>query len=670
MNVEIYDIECLAGMFLYCGFNPTTGEWYVYEITEYKNDLFALVKHLNDNRDCYMVSYNGLSYDMQILQYIIYNYEKWIDCDNRKILNIIKKFSNKIIDDQNYDLFPPFREEEFSVPQIDLLKVHHYDNENKRTSLKWLEFSMDFYNVEEMPYEHTQMVFTPKEIEAIISYCKNDVEATYEFWKYTLGEVEHEEYRGENKIQDRLDLIEELGLPKKAVSWSDVKIGDEINKMVYCGLTGLNPKQLYDLKKNRKPTKKFTYGDCIPSYISFRTPVFRDFHERMKKVKVNLNEKEEYPFTINGLQLLIAKGGIHSNEKNRMIKPKSNEILMDADIGSQYPWSIIKRKLFPSHLSSAWLHGYESSFHKRINSKKKGKDKSLGAILMRKMTGVSKMLKLSLNGGGFGKTNEKNSWQYDPFVQFQCTIGNQFEILMLIEDLLIAGIQTVSANTDGIVCLFNESQLNSYYETCEAWEIKVGNSIQGKLEYTQYSKMIQATVNDYLAIKTDGEIKKKGDFLTSFLLEKNKSRKIINMAVEKWFVEGTRPGITISGHTNIFDFCIGVKSSRNYHYETIDKEGRKDIYHRMIRYYVSTDGKKLFKVKNPEAETDGPPVSQCEAGEWKCTVANQVDKSQPIEDYNIDYSYYIEKAEERIYAIEHGAKRKGSRVDPNQISLF
>lgn len=671
MEIEVYDIECLTGMFLYCGYNPTTEKWVEFEISEYRNDLYGLTKHLlTPLWDKYYISYNGLSYDAQILQFIMDNYQRWIDYDSGRIMSIIKKFSNKIIDDQNYDLFPPYREEDIDNMQIDLLKIHHFDNENKRTSLKWLEFSMDFYNVEEMPYPHTQEKFTRSEIQEIKDYCRNDVEATYEFWKYTIGEVEHEEYKGKNKVQDRLDLIEEMKFPKKALSWSDVKIGDEINKKVYCDNTGLTTRQLYDLKKNRKPTKRFNYGDCIPDYVKFRTKSFQEFHERMKKVRVNLAKKEEYPFIINGLHLLIAKGGIHSNEKNRIIEPKRNEILMDADIGSQYPWSIIKRVLFPSHLSKAWLIGYKDRFEKRIVHKNLSKDKSLGAEQKRKHKGLSEMFKLALNGGGFGKTNEKNSWQYDPFVQFSCTIGNQFEILMLIEDLLIANIQTVSANTDGIVCLFHEAQLEKYYEVCHEWERKVGNDKQGVLEYTQYKKMIQATVNDYLAIKVDGEIKKKGDFLTSFQLEKNKSRRIINLAMEKWFVEGIRPGITITEHTNIFDFCIGAKASRDYHYETIDKNGKVEVYHRLIRYYVSTDGKKLLKVKNDDSEADGNRVSQCEAGEWKCTVANLVDKERPISEYNINYEYYIQKAEERIYAIEKGRKRKGGKPDPNQGSLF
>jgi hypothetical protein len=672
MKVEIYDIECIRALFLYCGYNPTTRTWVEFEISEYRNDLFALVKHLKSLRDngVYVISYNGLRYDGQILQFIIDNHQRWIDYDSDRILQIIKKFSNKIIDDQNYDLFPPFREEELENTEIDLLRVHHYDNENRRTSLKWLEFSMDFYNVEEMPYPHTIGLLTREQIQEIKNYCRNDVEATYEFWLYTIGEVQHEEYQGKNKVQDRFDLIEEMKFPMKALSWSDVKLGDEINKKTYCDLSGLNIRQLYDLKKNRKPTKRFTYGDCIPDYVSFRTPYFQEFFNRMKKVRVNLSAKEEYPFLLpSGLHLTIAKGGIHSNEKNRIVEPKGSEVCMDADVGSQYPHSIIKRGLFPAHLGKAWLVGYTGTRNRRLEYKGAIKNESDKAK-KRKLKGLSETFKLALNGGGFGKTNEKNSWQYDPFVQFSCTIGNQFEILMLIEMLQMVGIPTISANTDGIVCLFDRSLLDKYYEVCSQWEGVVGNTVQGKLEFTEYKKIIQATVNDYLAIKVDGEIKKKGDFLTVFPLEKNKSRKIINIAIEKYFVDGIDIGQTIREHNNIFDFCIGAKASKQYHYETISPEGSKDVYHRMIRYYVSTDGKKLLKVKNPDSEADGNDVSQCEAGTWKCTVANLINKEKPIGEYNIDYQYYVQKAEERIYAIEKGRKRKGQKSNPNQISLF
>lgn len=667
---EVYDIECLTGLFLYVGKNVDSGEYYVYEISKYQNDIDSLVKHLLDGGIQYGVSYNGLGYDSQILQFIIDNYERWVDLNGLGITQKIKLFSNRVIDDTKYGLFPPYREDHLDVTQIDLFKIHHFDNENRRTSLKWLQFSMDFPNVEEMPIHHETKDLSTEDIQLIKEYCFNDVESTYQLYLVTIGQSENPFYKGQNKIQDRFDLIQEMGFPLRALSWSDVKIGDEINKKVYMKTVGLDynnsndHRKLGDIRRNRKSTAGFTYGQCIPSYVSFQTPEFQSFFNRMKKVRVNLMKKEEYPFSYNGTHYMIAKGGIHSNEKNRIITPGPNEILRDADIGSQYPHSIIKRNLFPNHLGKGWLIGYTGTRDKRLQFKElAGKEL--------KYKGLAEQYKLALNGGGFGKTNEMSNWQYDPFVHYSCTIGNQFEILMLIESLEIAGIHVVSANTDGIVCLFNKQLEETYNRICHEWEIKVGNSVQGKLEFTDYTSLIQSSVNDYLAIKTNGKVKKKGDFATDMELHKNKSRRIIPIAMEQYFVNGIPVEQTIKNANNIYDFCVGAKASRDYHYEAIMK-GEREEYNRLIRYYVSTNGKKLIKVKNDGSTAKGVSVSQCEAGEWKCTVVNKIDKNKKINEYEIDYTYYIQKAEGRIRAIEAG-RRKGGKppsTDPNQGSLF
>jgi hypothetical protein len=665
--MEVYDIETLRGMFLYVGYDVQDKKWCHFEVSRRRNDIHALVKHLVDGKIDYMISYNGLSFDMQVLQFILENHQKWIDFDNQRVVSIIYKFSQKVIDDTKYGLFPPYREEAFAIRQIDLFKVHHYDNDARggggRISLKWLEFTMDMPNVEDMPYHHSQEEFTDSELDNLISYCYNDVRSTHRFWLYTVGEIpDNEFYTGMNKIQDRLDLIEEMKFPYRAMNWSDVKIGDEINKKVYLKNTGLEEKDLKVLRETRKSNAGFTYGDCIPDYVEFKTQEFRDFHNRMKKVRVNLNEKEEYPFSYNKTNYLIAKGGIHSNERNRIIIREKGWILRDADIGSQYPHSIIKRGLFPSHLGKIWLIGYTGNRDRRLEYKPLAKKD-------KKFKGLSDMFKLALNGGGFGKTNDRSNWQYDPFVHFKCTIGNQFEILMLIESLEIAGIHVISANTDGIVCYFPEELDSTYYKICQEWEVKVGNNIQGKLEFTEYEKLIQSSVNDYLAIKTDGEVKKKGDFCTSFELHKNPSRRIIAIALEKYFVKGISVEETITSHNRIYDFCVGVKASKDYHYEANSKEGT-NTYNRLVRYFVSTNGSKLFKVKNEGSESEGASRSQCEAGSWKCTIANEIQETKAIKDYHIDYSYYIQKAKERILSLESGRKVKGIDNNPNQTSLF
>lgn len=666
MNLEVMDLETLRCLFLYMGYNIQTKEWYTYEVSKYRNDLDALVKHLRDGGIDYAISFNGIGFDAQVLQYILEQSRRWYHLSNLEVVSLIYKFAQKIIDDQKYGLFPPYREEEFEVRQIDLFKIHHFDNENRRTSLKWLEFTMNMENVEEMPIHHSVGEVSEEDIQMIKDYCKNDITATYQLYLHTIGEVDNVPYKGSSMIQDRIDLIRELKFPERAMSWCDVKIGDEINKKVYKELTGKTDKDLYDMKMNRKSTAGFTYSQCIPNHVEFTTPEFRAFFERIRDVKVNLNEKEEYPFSYNKTTYTIAKGGIHSTEKNRIVERLPGYVLREADVSSQYPHSLIKRVLYPSHLGKSWLVGYTANRDKRLIFKEK-------STFSRIFKGLSDMYKLALNGGGFGMTNLRTSWQYDPFVHFSCTIGNQFEILMLIEAMEVAGIHVISANTDGIVCLFPEELNTKYKEVCDWWEKKVGNNVQGKLEFTDYQKLVQGSVNDYIAIKGDGKVKKKGDFLTevdrAFDLNKNLSRRIIPIALEAYFTKGIPVEETIKNHQNIFDFCIGVKASKDYHYETISGD-KKEVYHRLVRYFVSNTGSKLYKIKNENSEADGSPISQCEAGSWKCTVANQIDKKEPISSYNVDYEYYTKKAMERVQALENGVKRKKINSNPKQTNLF
>lgn len=676
LKLEVADIECLRGAFLYIGKCRETKRVYQFRIDEYVNELTDLVLHLQKRRREgveFLVTFNGVNYDGQVLQFILDNWMMWGELSGKEICRKISQFSDDVIDDTNNGLFPPYREWEMPS-QIDLFRIHHYDNEDRRCGLKWLEFSMDMDNIEEMPIHHHQEYFSQEEIQQMIDYCINDVIATDKFLDITLGETEIEEYRGKNKIQDRLDIMAEFGM-RGAMNFSDVKIGDELNLMGYMKETGLTRKQIKALKQKRGPTKPFTFGECIPSYVEFETSHFRRFYEKVRDVKVKLGKvkkgEQEFTLDVNGTTLVIARGGIHSNEKKRIIVPLPGQKLRDADVQSQYPNAIVKRRLFPSHLGPKWLIIYETTIALRLKYKAMSEDLSYTEDERRKFKGIAEMLKLALNGGGFGKTNDASNWQYDPFVQFSCTIGNQFEMLMLIEKLEINGIRVISANTDGIVSLFDESKEEKYNEICAWWEKKVGNDKMGKLEFTDFSKLIQTSVNSYLAVKKkDGKVKKKGKiFLTSTELHKNKSMRILPIALENYFVKGIPAQDTIQNHNNIFDFCIGVKASKDYHYEAVDnRTGNKELYHRMIRYFVSKDGKVLLKVKNEGSDADGPDITQCEAGGWLSTVYN-VASEKDIDKLNIDYNYYIDNALDIIYEIEHRGKQR-KKANKDQLSLF
>jgi hypothetical protein len=242
------------------------------------------------------------------------------------------------------------------------------------------------------------------------------------------------------------------------------------------------------------------------------------------------------------------------------------------------------------------------------------------------------------------------------------TITGELSLLMLIEAYELAGIHVISANTDGVTIRIEKTHLDEMHEI-NAWWCEL---TKYELERTDYSKIIFSTVNDYLAVKTNGEVKKKGDFLTDFELHKNKSARVVPIALERYYCDGIPVADSISNHSNIFDFCLRQKASRDFHYEG-KFNGQTTVYNKLIRYYVSNTGEKLLKVKNPECLSNAAPISQVEAGEWLMTVCNKLSKDHSLD--NINHSYYIEKAERIINKIDYNGKKRPVII-ANQLNLF
>lgn len=290
-----------------------------------------------------------------------------------------------------------------------------------------------------------------------------------------------------------------------------------------------------------------------------------------------------------------------------------------------YPRSIIERGLYPQHLGKEWLEGYKQIHDKRVEAKALGKED-------KKYQSISEAFKLSLNGGGFGKTNEPTSWQYDPLLSFKVTINNQFALLMLCEKMLLNNIFVVSLNTDGILCIVKQDQVDLYKKLCSDWEKLTRHT----LEQTYYKKFIQTSVNDYIAQKTDGEIKYKGDFEIDKELHKNKSNTIRAKALKEHYINNIKPIDTIKQSDNIYDFCIGRKKKSNqiYTYQYAEEFTLKNetFHDKVIRYYISTNGGKMSKIQ------DNSKITKLEQ-KYRITPYMNHNK-QDISLYNIDYSYY------------------------------
>ena len=197
-DVIIYDIETMQECFIVVCMKPESTPK-SFTVSKWKNQLDSFAKYTEDNKDVYWVGYNNLRFDAQVVEWILRNYEQWHDATGLEICAKIAQKAQDVIHDANYDVFPEYREHELSLKQLDLFKIHHYDNKNRRVSLKRLEFEMDLENIEEMPIHHTKTNMTKDEVFLSLQYCFNDVDATYEFYKITLGDTDHPLYKGNKR---------------------------------------------------------------------------------------------------------------------------------------------------------------------------------------------------------------------------------------------------------------------------------------------------------------------------------------------------------------------------------------------------------------------------------------------------------------------------------------
>jgi hypothetical protein len=251
---------------------------------------------------------------------------------------------------------------------MDLFKIHHYDNKNRRVSLKRLEFEMDLENIEEMPIHHTKTNMTKDEVFLSLQYCFNDVDATYEFYKITIGETDHPLYKGNNQVQLRKDIEEEFGI--KCLNYSDSKIGDEIIKKYYCQEKGID---IRELPRKGYFRKSINMKNCIAPYVEFETKQLQDLLSSVKKRKLGLmdNFKEHVHFYGNVYSFM--KGGLHTENKPEVFEEDEDHEIIDWDVASYYPAIIINSEKYPAHLGKEFLNGYKRMFEKRLELKPQAK---------------------------------------------------------------------------------------------------------------------------------------------------------------------------------------------------------------------------------------------------------------------------------------------------------
>ncbi len=656
----VMDYETLSNCFVAVFEDIKSEHQEVFVCHEAKNDIEALVIFLKENRDRdeWHISFNGLSFDSQITEHIIRNHEHLLIQNGETIARFLYGKAQDIIHRQNRNEFSEFSPKQLSIRQIDVFKLNHWDNPAKRSSLKWIQFSMDWHNIIDMPIHHTKHI-VKEQIPEIIKYCINDVKSTKQIM-----------YLSKSQIDLRKNLTQEYNID--LFSASEPRISKELFLHFLSKQTGIKK---WDLKNMRTKRNQINVSEIILPYIKFETATFQRLLNKFNEVVIYTGETKggfKYSVQYNGIKTDYGLGGIHGARESGVYESNKDMVIMTSDVVSYYPNLAIRNGWSPAHLPKKdFCNLYEWFFEERKKIPKKDPKNYVYKIILNSTYGLS---------------NDENSFLYDPEFTMRITINGQLGLTMLYEMITerIPDAVPLMQNTDGLETMIPRQYVDKYMEICAEWE----KLTTLQLEHGTYQKIILGDVNNYIAVSEYGEVHKdvyeklkkeyphdlfkeendkfyyantkcKGRFeFHNLALHKNKSFLVVPKTLFYYFVHGIEPWITLTSNSNIFDFCGGVKIKGEWKFVEHFVEDREykttDLQH-TLRYYMSKIGSKIIKTH----KTDGRQI-QIEAGKWLQTL--YVDHEEKgIEEYNINYDYYLDKVNKEI-------ENFTPRV--NQLSLF
>ena len=657
------DYETLSNCFVAVFKHYKSEETKVFVVHELQDDRESFIDFLknNINKREWHISFNGLAFDAQVTHYILDNHQDFVFGKPEDAARAIYRYAQKTITAANNKQFSEYPLWKMVIGQIDIFKMHHWDNPAKRSGLKWIQYSMDWQNILDMPLSHETEIMSQEQIDTIIEYCVNDVESTKEIFN-----------RSKSLISLRKTLTKEYGI--NLFSASEPRISKELFGYYLSRLLNI-PKS--ELKKMRTYRETIKFKDIILPYVEFKSAEFNVLLDRFKHVELdpsNLRGGFKYNVNYKSVTTHFGLGGAHGAREPGVYVSDDEYIIMSSDVTSFYPNLVIKNRWSPGHFpADEFCDQYEWFFRER---KKIPKSNPMNYVY-----------KIILNST-FGLSNDINSFFYDPELCMKITVNGQLTLMMLYEMIMEEIPEAVSLlqNTDGIEIRIPRKDKDKYLEICKQWE----DITNLQLEHEEYQKLVLGDVNNYIGLnnyiqvplekfrslkqksphylyKVDKDkfyyapTKLKGRFdFHNLMLHKNKSKLIIPKAIYYYFVHDILPEEYLSQNKNILDYCIGGKSKGDWQQvsRTV-KEGKfhEEKLQKINRYYISKTGVKIIKVnKNDQREI------QLESGKWLQTLYNKMKVEPQWENYNIDKVYYLSAIEQEINNI--------LKVSTNQLELF
>lgn len=617
-----YDIETYPNTFTFRATHAASGKKYCFEISDRRDDraqLFQFIRYLQQVK-ARMIGYNSLWFDWEVVQWLMENPYATVAQIYNKAMSRIK--------DGSYPMWADRR----LVEQIDLLKIHHFDNKAKATSLKALEIAMRMESVEDLPFP-VGTYLTDEQKDILLSYNDHDVDATTDFYRASCDPKA-------DMITFREELTAKYGVD--FMNHNDTKIGAEVFviELEKAGIPCYEKNATGRRVPRQTPRSSINLAECIFPYIRLEHPAFRMILDYLvaqtirqtkgvfsdisctpemvrwmdpKKVKVWVKGAKkprrlchippETDMTgakyiasslhcrIDGFNYEFGTGGLHASLHREIVHSTDTHKIIDLDVASYYPNLAIKNRIYPAHLGEKFCDIYDFLYHERLRVGKK--------------TMMGGAYKLALNGT-YGNSNNEYSPFYDPMYTMKITINGQLSLCMLVEQLIkVPGLRMIQCNTDGITFHCPVEYVDHAHNLRLWWE----QLTKLELEEVRYSRFFIRDVNSYIAECAEGyydeskplsRYKRKGAYEYKREWHKDHSALVVVKAVEAHLVRGEDIAAFIFSHSDPFDFMIRGKVNRDCSLHMVYQNGYQEQLANTIRYYVSNTGGALIKRSIPK----------------------------------------------------------------------
>lgn len=295
------------------------------------------------------IGFNSLSYDMPMI---------YMALDGASNSDL-KDASDRLIQND----IPAWRAAEAigtSIPKIDHIDLFE-TNPSVRRGLKKLNGSMHAIRLQELPFDEKR-ILSHEEMDALIEYCQyGDLDGTEQLFNL-LGEA----------IALRTALGEQTGLELR--SSSDAQVGERLIKKSVEDAIGRR------LKRADVQDGSFRYTP--PDWMKFQTPYMQEVFETICNTDIHVEDGkvkfpkafEKFDIVFDDMRYSLGIGGLHSTEQKRAVFSDDEDVLIDADVASQYPSIIMKLGLYPKAMGPHFLEIYGQIIKGRLAAKRRAKE--------------------------------------------------------------------------------------------------------------------------------------------------------------------------------------------------------------------------------------------------------------------------------------------------------